>query len=110
MAKYCTRKAKGPFLPLIFERENWGYLTNLQPEGIICPFLKGKALNHFVEAEAFESTLAKAGLVLELFSHLSDPGILSGSLPMIVIKLPAQPATHTLFQELSVCARRDTRL
>lgn len=61
MAKYCTRKAEGPFLLLTwdlsqpFDREN---LINLQPEGIICPFFfKEKS----PQPLGFGSTLAKAG-------------------------------------------------
>lgn len=48
MVKYCTRKAKGPFLLLTrdlsepFDRENWEYFINLHSEGIICLFSKGK--------------------------------------------------------------------
>lgn len=73
MAKYCTRKAKGPF-PLLtwdlsepFDREKWECFINLRPEGIICPSFKEKIPQSLsgwcpaLRAEAFERTLAKAG-------------------------------------------------
>lgn len=79
VAKYCTRKAKGPFLLLArdlsepFDRENWECFLNLHPEGMICPFFKEKKPT--LQLLCGWCLALAPWQILELFSHLSDPAV-----------------------------------